>query len=396
MIQGRVHPDFAALAGLLARQVRGRPGGAAVAVYHEGEPVVDIWAGERGPGGDAWEQDTMALSFSTTKGVASTALHVCADRGLVDYDAPVAHYWPEFAQAGKEGVTVRQVLCHEAGLHGIRGLVDHSERMLDWEYMVDALAAAPPAYAPGTANGYHALTYGWLVGELVRRVSGTAVDEFVQKELAAPLGLDGLHIGVPPEERHRVARLLRPMLDFENLRTVARAVSRTARSVGARIDLDTSVDALYPRGFVDVFWSDRVHDAPMPAANGTFTARSLARLYAMWAGGGELDGVRLLSERTVQEAAEVQNRRRDVVLGIPMRWRMGFHMVGTSRGFLPHAFGHFGYGGSGAWACPRRRLAVAFVTNRVAGTPVADTRMIRVGGVASRAAEARHRAASPL
>ncbi len=391
MIQGRAHPDFEALADLLAGQVRGMPGGAAVAVYHEGEPVVDVWAGERGPGALAWEQDTMALSFSTTKGVTSTALHLCADRGLLDYDRPVARYWPEFAQAGKDAITVRQVLCHEAGLHRIRSLVDHSERLLDWDHMVDALAASPPAYPPGTANGYHAITYGWLVGEIVRRVSGVPVDEFVQKELAAPLGLDGLHIGAPPEERHRVARLLRPMLNFDSVKVVARTVSRAGRRVGARIDVETSIDALYPRGFFDVFWSDRVHDAPVPAANGTFTARSLARLYAMWANGGELDGVRLLSERTVRAASTVQNRRRDVVLGIPMRWRLGFHMVGTSRGFLPHAFGHFGYGGSGAWACPRRRLSVAFVTNRVAGTPIADARMIRLGGAAGRAAETRHR-----
>ena len=163
-------------------------GGAALCVYHRGECVVDTWGGVRNREGDPWERDTLALSYSTTKGVASTLLHILVDRGLVDYDAPVAEYWPEFAAAGKDSITVRQVMCHEAGLYDVRGMIDHARRMLDWAYMTEVLAAARPAHEPGATHGYHGLTYGWLVGEIVERVSGMSFSEFLARELAEPLG----------------------------------------------------------------------------------------------------------------------------------------------------------------------------------------------------------------
>ena len=147
------------------------------------------------------------MCWSTTKGVVATCAHVLADRGELDYDERVATYWPEFAQNGKGDITVRQVLSHSAGMHRLGTIIDHGSRILDWEHMTDSLARAKPAYQPGTSVGYHALTFGWLVGELVRRISGMPIEQFVQKEIAEPLGLDGLYIGCPPEQRHRVAPL---------------------------------------------------------------------------------------------------------------------------------------------------------------------------------------------
>jgi len=379
-MQGHVHPDFASVGAVLGRILQSqRVGGGAVCVYHRGECVVDLWGGDRNAAGDPWEAGTVSLSMSTTKGVASTALHVLADRGLVDYDAAVADYWPEFAQGGKGAITVRQVMCHEAGLHPLRSLVDHAERMLDWEHMVTALAAAEPAYEPGSANGYHGITYGWLVGEIVRRVSGKSIGEFVQAEIAAPLGLDGLFIGVPDEHRHRVAQLTRAWRMLASPR-MARA------GMGLRPTRHSS-DALLPEGIAEVLWSADAVAAEIPGAAGCFDARSLARMYAALAQGGSLGGVWLVSPDTVDALGAVQNRRPDLVIGMPIGWRLGYHTIFTTAGMHPHAFGHLGYGGSGAFADPTRSLAVAFVSNRVSW--LADTRFPRLGGAAVRAADRR-------
>jgi CubicO group peptidase (beta-lactamase class C family) len=402
MIDGFVHPDFTEVATVFRQQLRRTDGGASLAVYHRGEPVVDMWGGRRTADGDPWAHDTVAMSFSTTKGVASTALHLLAERGALDEAAPVAEYWPEFAQAGKAAINVRHVLTHSAGLHRIRPLIDHAERMLDWEHMVGVLAEAPPAYEPGTANGYHALTYGWLAGELVRRVDGRPIERFVADELAAPLGLDGLYIGCPPAERHRVAPLARAGVRLTAGPPMAR---RLQKQLGARMgraatigrlpfDPRRAVSALVPKGVDEVFWSDRVMDAAVPAANGFFTARSLAKLYAMVAGGGTVDGVQLLSPERVERMAVVQSMRRDLVLGIRMRWRLGYHLVGTTRGVVDGAFGHFGYGGSGGWCDPKRQLAVGFTTSRGSGTPIGDARILQLGTAVLGCVRDRKRAAA--
>lgn len=421
-MEGYVHPDFSEVATALSKQVgrrrrRGRgagfaeQGGAAVCVYHRGEKVADVWVGSRDAQGAPWREDTMAMSFSTTKGVMSTAVHLLADRGLIDYDAPVADYWPEFAAAGKESVTVRHVLSHQAGLYRIRGLVDSPEQMGDWEHMIHALENCTPAHKPGESSGYHAITYGWLTGELIIRASGRPLREFIADELAAPLGLDGFFIGAPASGRERIATLIYPgaggagesnssggdkpagRLDMFNMspaiKKVVKQAAGVARSIGLDIDPSRAADALMVPGIADAMEAPEMLEQPIPAVNGIFTARSLARMYAALAGGGELDGTRLLSESTLREATVVQSTSRDKVVIFPMRWRLGYHVVGTSRGILPNAFGHFGYGGSGAWADPDRDLAVALVVNRVAGTPFGDTRLLKIGSAAVRAADRR-------
>ncbi|MEZ5238778.1 MAG: serine hydrolase domain-containing protein [Microthrixaceae bacterium] len=392
-MDGFARKGYGLVSKVFGRQLSRSSGGAAVAVYHRGEPVVDLWGGSRTEE-EPWQADTVAMCFSTTKGVASTALHILADRGLVDYDAPVAEYWPEFAANGKESVTVRHVLTHSAGLHRIRSIVDSGDRLLDWDYMTTALAAAAPAYEPGTRHGYHALTYGWLVGEIVRRVSGTPITGFVDTEIAGPLGCDGLYIGLPGSERHRVAPLERLALPRPTNPTRRRIEKRIGTQMGKVVSampgtLNTRrmANALVPRNAEEALFSEATMDASIPAANGFFTARSLARMYAMIAGGGELDGVRLLTEERVRIMGEVQRRGRDLVLVMPMDWRLGYHRVFTSRGPVPSAFGHFGFGGSGAWADPERDLSVAFVCNRGSGTPVGDLRMMELGAAAVRAAD---------
>ncbi|HEX9041932.1 MAG TPA: serine hydrolase domain-containing protein [Trebonia sp.] len=389
-MDGWARADFEDVARVFRRQLRRTTGGAAVAVYHRGELVVDLWGGWRAKG-QPWERGTLAMCFSTTKGVTSTALHVLAERGQLDYDAPVASYWPEFAQAGKEHITVRHVLTHSAGLHRMRTMVDNAQRMLDWDYMVAALERAEPAYEPGSRHGYHALTYGWLAGELVRRVSGRPIAQFVDEELACPLGLDGLYVGCPPGERGRVATLapmaapLAGRLGLRPWEVMGGPIGRIPALLGLPVSPRRFVNALLPRGIEDVLWGPEVMDAEIPAANGFFTARSLAKLYALLAHGGQLDGVRLLSPQTLRKIAVVHSRGPDLVLVLPMGWRLGYHSAFTTRGTVPGAFGHFGFGGSGGWADPRRDVALAMVCNRGSGTPVGDLRMAELGAAVARA-----------
>ena len=214
-MEGFAHRDFASVEETFAGQLERTDGGAAVTIFHHGEPVVDLWGGLRTREGDPWESDTFAMCFSTTKGVASAALHLQAEAGLVDYDERVATYWPEFAQNGKENITVRHVLSHSAGLHRLRSVIDSAHHMLDWDHMVAAIAAEPPAYEPGTQCGYHALTYGWLVGEIVRRVTGRPLADVItrrRRRTARPrtASTSGAPRAAPPSGSARPDAGLRP------------------------------------------------------------------------------------------------------------------------------------------------------------------------------------------
>jgi CubicO group peptidase (beta-lactamase class C family) len=382
------------VADVFRKQVAGTDGGASVAVYHRGRLVVDMWGGVRSLDGVPWTRDTLAMCWSTTKGVVATCAHVLADRGDLDYDERVATYWPEFAQNGKGDITVRQVLSHSAGLHRLGTIIDHGSKILDWEHMIDALARAKPAYEPGTSVGYHALTFGWLVGELVRRISGTPIEEFLQKEIAEPLGLDGLYIGCPPEQRHRRAPLA-PMLPPAFTRWIGplgplgrfalNQVSLGLRALGSPVNPHRMINAALSRGIEDVIVDPRLLDAAVPAMNGHFDAMSLGAMYAMLAGGGQLGGVRILSEETIRKASEIQNDQRDRVIVMNMQWRLGYHRLPILEKQFPRGYGHFGFGGSGAFADPGHDLALAMVCNRGRGTPIGDLRILRLSQATARA-----------
>jgi len=401
-VDGWLHPDFGGVADRLRQQLADNPGGGAVCVYHRGECVVDLWGGARNEAGRPWQEDTMSPSFSTTKGVASTLVHIMVDRGLIDYDERVATYWPEFAHAGKDDITVRQVLSHQSGLYHIRQMVDRADRMLDWEYMIHAIEQAEPAHPPGERTGYHGLTYGYLVGEILQRVTGRSFSELVEQELVEPLSLDGMYVGVPSDQLHRAADLIWPKRNVLQpvlpggmgrriLRTSAPALDLTARLLGMELDVESILDSLAPRGIGSFdFSASKTLRASIPAANGLFTARSLARMYACLAGGGEIDGVRLLSRKTLRRATRRQKRAAGLaVIPFDMRWRLGYHGVFTTRGSPENAYGHFGFGGSGAWADPDRNLAVALIVNSGLGTPFGDLRIARISASALSAADAR-------
>ncbi len=385
MADGTWDPAFDEVVTTLEAQVVESGGGAAICVYHHGQPVVDAWTGVADTSGSPWQKDTLAVSYSTTKGVTSTALHMCVDRGLLDYDDRVAEHWPEFAKNGKDAITVRQVLCHEAGLYDVASFLERPEQITDWDAMVAGIERMTPAHEPGTANGYHAVTFGFIVGEIVRRVSGFGIKDFVRKEIAEPLALDGCHVGLPREEFGRLAQIVSAP-DARELTRDPAAMVRVAQRLGFTLHPELIAAAL-PPAILEPRQDPAWLEEPMPSGNGCFTARSLARMYACLAAGGKLDGVRLLSDKTVARAIEPQNNRPDLILGFPMQWRLGYHGVLTSAAVLERGFGHNGYGGSGAWGDPDRALAVGYTINALGKNLAADTRFMDLGGAVVRAAE---------
>jgi CubicO group peptidase (beta-lactamase class C family) len=305
MMHGFVRPDFADVAVALRQTLaHKRGGGGAAAVYFRGEKVVDIWAGTRDSDGRKWEQDTTAMSWSTSKGVIATAAHRLADRGLLDVNAPVGEYWPEFKAAGKEDIRVVNLLDHSAGMHRVRGIIDDAEMLLDWERTTAALAAAAPAYAAGTMHGYHAITYGFLVGEVLRRITGLTVDEVVQREIVQPLELTGMSIGARGAAFEHVATLITSWPDPDKTERAVRRLDRVRR-------FQMPIDAFLLDGLPEIVEAGTIYDADIPAINGCFTARSLARMYSVLATGEQIAGASFLSPSTLRRATAVRTTARD-------------------------------------------------------------------------------------
>ncbi|MEX0784393.1 MAG: serine hydrolase domain-containing protein [Dehalococcoidia bacterium] len=358
-IHGTVAPGFEPVREAFAANFEsGQEAGASFAATVEGEPVVDIWAGTRDIAGTLpWQKDTLVNVFSTTKATVATACAMLVDRGVLDYGQKVAHYWPEFAQNGKADITVGQLLSHQAGIPGITNRP--LENWYDWDAVAEALAAETPWWEPGTANGYHAITFGQLGGELVRRVTGKSFGTFLREEIAGPLGADFL-CGFGPEEDARCGEVIAPAQSFA----------------------DMPADALMNKIMVNPpFQLNEANDrawraAEIPAANGHANARSCARIMSALACGGEVDGVRLMSEATVEKAIAEQCYRPDLVLLQPMRWGAGFMLASKDLPISPNprTFGHGGAGGSLAIADLDARASWSYVMNRMASTTVGDVR----------------------
>ncbi len=396
-LHGQLNEDFRPLAQLLTEQIESHGGGAALCVYHRGEKVVDVWGGIASHDGQAWQSDTLALSYSTGNGVLALLMHRLVDAGLLHYDDPVCRYWPEFAANGKTSLTLRHLLCHEAGLYNIRALTEDAHDMLDWELMGQRLAAARPEHPPGQTWAYHALTFGWLLGHLAERVTGRPLAALLDEWVTQPLALDGCYFGLPRHEFDRCADLIKtersrpasaPRLSRLWLRAQKRSVAGLHQLIG--FPSASVAEGLEPIGIAGFdFNSAAVRQACIPAANGIFTARSLARLYAMLGDGGVWQGQRLLQARIVEQLSRVHNRGMGRVIALPLHWRLGYHRV-FSFGVQPvHAYGHFGFGGSGAWTDPTRRLSLALTVNRGAGTPMGDLRLPRLNACALRIADQR-------
>ena len=376
-VRGTTIPEFAPVAETFGRLIGRGAGGGALVVRMRGETVVDLCAGHADRDGwRPWSPDTLAISFSTTKGVASTVLHRLADRGLWHEDDRVATHWPAFGAGGKGTVTVRELLTHRAGLYSVEAVARRAEDLLDHVLMEDRLAARAVT-APTRRSAYHAITYGWLVSGLVRRLTGRGLAELVRSELAEPLGSDGLHLGAPAAVRERVAEPVGRALERLG------AAAQWLRPLWTRSRVPrATIEALHVDGFHRLFEGRRppIWDAEMPAVNGTFSADGLARMYGALANSGTDSGAALLSVQRTHELGRVQLRSPDAVLGLRMRWRLGYHQAFGAGPAAPKAFGHYGFGGSGGWADPELGLSVGFVTNRIGSisTPLGDLTLFRL------------------
>jgi len=375
VVTGVSGPVQEATISAVERAVERGEKGISVAVYYDSELVADAHAGIADEEtGRAVDGDTLFWVASVSKSMVALAVHIQAERGLVDYDAPIAKYWPEFGVHGKDRATVMDGLSHRAGVPLFPGDATR-ELITDYDWVASQIAAMHPVYEPGTRNAYHAHTFGWVVGEVVRRTDpkGRSLRDFVHEELLAPLGADQFWMGIPPEVEHRVAGYV-----------IEDVVPGTGASPGYGTDVLIAMPPQVSPG-TGTFMDSRVRQSIQPSAGMIGNARSVARVYAMLANGGELDGVRLLSPERVALFAAPRPPGWDLVLGDRVRASIGgFWLplpsdgVTAPMGSALGVFGHTGSAGVIAWCDPRNRLAVAILTrymsNRVepASNPVVD------------------------
>jgi CubicO group peptidase (beta-lactamase class C family) len=363
-IEGWTAPGFEGVRDVFEKNFAdGHEVGAAFTAYAQGRPVVDLWGGVTDEAtGRPWAEDTMMVVFSTTKGATAVCANRLVQEGRLDPEAPVADYWPEFATAGKADVPVHHLLSHRAGLAWVDAPLT-LEDALAWDPMVRALEQQAPSWAPGTEHGYHAVTYGYLVGELVRRVTSRTIGTYFREEIAGPLGLD-FWIGLPEELEPRVAPLIGGLegaasgLDDASRAALAELIGPTSR-------LGKALSAGGAFAETGVFNTRAVHAAEIPAAGGIADARSIARMYAACI--GEVDGTRLLTPEQLTDATTQRTAGPDtVILNLDLQFGLGF-IVPSELLQLggPRSFGHFGMGGSAGWADPEAGFAFGYVMNRM-------------------------------
>lgn len=363
-IDGTCAPRFEKVRDAFAANfAAGKEVGASFAATLDGALVVDLWGGHADAARTRpWTRDTIVNVWSTTKAMTALAAHMLVDRGVIDLDAPVAKYWPEFAAGGKASIPVHMLLSHRAGLAGLREKMP-VEALWNWDAMPTALAAQEPWWEPGTANGYHAITYGHLVGEVVRRAAGTTIGAFFRDEVAKPLGVD-FHIGLPASEDARVADLVPPSA------ADLAAAAPNPDTLRGKVLTNPPLSA-------EIAMRTEWRRAEIPAANGHGNARSVARTMGMLACGGVADGRRYLSEAALARATSEQSYGKDLVLPLHMRWGLGFMLSSQHLPLGPSltSFGHGGWGGSLGIADPDRRLSWAYVMNKMSAGTTGDLRV---------------------
>ena len=354
-VQGHCQPRFEALRQLFAANIAsGADLGASLAVTLDGEFVVDLWGGWADEARTRpWDADTVTNVWSTTKMMTSLTALLLVDRGELDLDAPVARYWPEFGAAGKSGIPLRHLMSYNSGVSGWAQPVTMAD-LCDREKTTALLAAQAPWWQPGSGSGYHALNYGHLVGEVVRRITGQSLGAFFSQQIAQPLGAD-FHIGLPASEFGRVSNVVPPPplpFDFSAL-DPASVMFKTLSN---------------PLPDASASWTDGWRQAEIGAANGQGNARSAARIQSVLAGGGEVDGIRLLSPRTIDKIFEVQSHGVDLVLGVPIKMGVGYGLPIPELPYIPDGKVCFwgGWGGSLVIVDCDRRMTFSYVMNKMA------------------------------
>jgi len=365
-VNGRLQPGFEAVADAFADNFEQHGEvGAACAVYHRGHPVVDIWGGHA----DAqrqrpWQEDTIVLVFSAAKGPTATCINQLVEAGQLDIDLPIGDYWPEFACNGKEAITTRQVLSHQAGLAAVEGDLS-LEQVLAWDPVIAAIAAQAPNWVPGSQHGYHARSFGWILGEVLRRITGVSFGQYLAEHIARPLGLR-YWVGLPAQELPYCAQLVPPADGGDSLAQLLGADSLTVRVMSG------------PSGLFayNQMWNrPEVLAAEMPSSNGVGDARSLARHYAALI--AEVDGVRLLGAPQLALACEQQVRGPDAVIFHETCFGLGYGLQPSlAPGAGPRCFGHPGAGGSLAFADPDAELGFAYAMNAMQFNPEGDPRSL--------------------
>lgn len=361
-IEGTCDPSFAAVRDAFATGfAQGLEHGGGVSVVVHGRTVVDLWGGHADAArARPWREDTLVNVWSCTKGVVALAIAMLVERGKLDYAAPVARYWPEFAAGGKERITLDQMMSHQAGLNGLAVPMDEAG-LLAWTPFVDALAAMSPLWEPGSRCIYHALTYGHLAGEVLRRVDGRSVGRFIAEEIAGPLGAD-FHVGLPASEDLRVAEMIEGPKASDWVEFVRASPFPHAGE-------NPTPRASAPN---DRAW----RAAEVPGGNGQSSAHALARIYGMMAAGGVWEGKPLIGPTAVEEAARPRIRGMDDSFALPTAFAAGYQMEDSTYASRasPQTFGHSGWGGAIGFADPAAGVGFGYVTNRMLGFDDLDPR----------------------
>lgn len=373
IVFGHCAPNFAEVRRVFERNFLERDElGSGVCVIHEGQTAVDLWGGSMDAAGERpWLADTMVIVFSCTKGATALCAHVLASQGELDLDARVSRYWPRFACNGKEDITVRMLLNHQAGLPGISKVIP-TEVLCDFEAMAAQMESERPMWRPGSCHGYHGVTFGWLVGEVIRRVAGDTVGGFLREAVTEPLGID-FWIGLPEQHESRVATTI---VGADSKSLSPRFDAAVERGEPVQVGLVNSVGTLLDPGGCD---ARAVHAAEIPAANGIASARGLAGMYAPLAAGGESNGVTLVDAAQLVEMGAIESASaEDAVTFEPSRFSAGFEKSGLRRCGAPlvfseAAFGHSGHGGALGFADPQAGLAFGYAMNRHEHSPQAST-----------------------
>ena len=347
--------------------------GAAVAVTVDGKPVVDLWGGYADPQRTRpWSRDTLVNVYSTTKGLTAICAHRLVDQGKLDLEAPVAKYWPEFAQAGKDKMPVKFLLSHRSGLPAVKKPLPR-EVFFQWDAMCAALAAQEPWWEPGTNFGYHALTYGWLVGEVIRRASGKTPGTYFREEIVEPLGLDA-YIGLDAKYDARTAEIIGAPPPKPGETNQMMEMLRDPESMSAKAITNPPINVVLDAN------SREWRAMELPSANGHATARSIARAYGAVARGGEIDGYRVLTPESIVRCYTEQSRGVDLVMKVRGRIGLGFMLNSPEvpMGPNPHPFGHPGAGGSIGFADPDAKVGFAYVMNQMSSATTLDPRPQRL------------------
>jgi len=379
-INGFIEPAFKSVATIFKNQIIQRGGGAALCIYHNGEPIADIWAGTRNPLNEPWLKDTTAVSFSTTKGILAGILHMILEDAHLDYETQVQQIWPSFKQNNKGHITIRQLLCHEAGLFNLQHNIDHIHDIYDWDQMVWRMAKATPSFKHLGEPSYHAVTIGWLIGELIHRLTGQLPGEFLNHELRSVLGRN-CFIGVPNKALTACAHITQHLEQSDVTQSIVKTIQNKAnKKLSTLLFKGKSFTAALrpPTSELLNFNDTQFLQAQLPSMNGVFTARGLAQFYN---GLIHTDNTkRLIPLERLTQIQDIQNTGRDRIIHIPMHWRLGYHRILNTKRSAPQGFGHYGYGGSGAWCDPSRHLAVGFVVNSLWCAPFGDYRMAQLSG----------------